>query len=195
MKKTNAFTLVELIIVLLMIILIMAIIKPAIRPPGGDPGHIFCLGNLRALAKGWLMYSQDNRDYLISGDIGQAEYDWINEPIPDYSQEQNLKLNKEQNRIQKGALWKYVMNMNAYHCFSDRRMYEERGPWLSYSIVGGLNGQDRYEQEERNYSVAVKYSQIKKPEEKIVFVEEDAISGSNPRSWQIYDPDDLNKWT
>ena len=43
--------------------------------------------------------------------------------------------------------------------------------------------------------MATKIEQIKFPEEKIVFVEEDAEFGWNPRSWQIYDPQDQTKWT
>ena len=195
MKKPNAFTLVELILVILIIILLLFILEPILLTTSRHPFLVpECLSNQCRLTQSWLMYSQDNRDYLIGGDIGQAEYDWINEPISDHDQE-NKSIDEERETIKKGPLWIYVNDINVYHCPNDRRLFDDGGPYLSYSIVGGLNGQDRYEEGKRNYTVTVKYSQIKKPEEKIVFVEEDAVNGFNPRSWQIYDPDDLNKWT
>ncbi|RLG31548.1 hypothetical protein DRN98_06480 [Methanosarcinales archaeon] len=101
----------------------------------------------------------------------------------------------QKTNIQKGKLWPYVKSIQAYHCPSDKRLVGNNGPFLGYYIVGGLNGQDRYETDKLKYKVATKYDQIEKPEEKIVFVEEDAEFGWNPRSWQIYDPQDLTKWT
>lgn len=137
------------------------------------------------------MYTDENKGNLIGGDIGQSEYDWIPKPVvTDRTDIEGQKTN-----IQTGKLWPYVKNIKAYHCPADKRLEENDGPYFSYSIVGGLNGQDRYEGDKRNYKVATKYDQVKYPEEKIVFVEEDAEFGWNPRSWQIYDPEDETKWT
>jgi prepilin-type processing-associated H-X9-DG protein len=137
------------------------------------------------------MYNDENKGSLIGGDIGQSEFDWIPKPVvTDQSDIEGQKTN-----IQNGKLWPYVKNIKAYHCPSDKRLEEDDGPYLSYSLVGGLNGQDRYEEEKRNYRVATNIDQIKFPEEKIVFAEEDAEFGWNPRSWQIYDPQDLTQWT
>lgn len=136
----------------------------------------------------WTCYSDDNNGVLIGGDIGQAEYDWIAKPVVT----DRTDIDGQKTNIRNGKL--YVNNIKVYHCPADDRLDDDQGPWLSYSIVGSLNGQDRYEEDTRNYNVVTKYDQITCPEEKIVFVEEDAEFGWNPRSWQIYDPEDITKW-
>ncbi len=137
------------------------------------------------------MYADENKGDLIGGDIGQAEYDWIPQPVVSDS----IDIEGQKTNIRNSKLYPYVKNIEAYHCPADKWFDYNNDPYLSYSIVGGLNGQDRQEVDSRNYKVATKYDQVEFPEEKMVFVEEDTEVGWNPRSWQIYDPQDQTKWT
>ena len=191
MRTNKGLTASELIMVIIIIVVLFWLFIPPLPNERVQATMVVCLGNTMTLAKGWIAYSDENQSTLIGGDIGQSEYDWIPKPVViDSTDIEGYKSN-----IQKGKLWPYVNNIRAYHCPNDKRLDDDDGPYLSYSIVGGLNGQDRYEEDKRKYKVATKFDQIEFPEEKIIFVEENAEFGWNPRSWQIYNPQDLTQWT
>ncbi len=190
MRTKNGLTIIELLIVIAIIAVLITILVPITTHPHPLSKGAVCLRNMMALTKSWCMYTDENKGDLIGGDIGQTEIDWIPKPVvSDPTDIEGQKTN-----MQNGKLWPYVKYIESYHCPADKRL-DDDGPYLSYSIIGGLNGQDRYEEDTRNYNVATKYDQVEFPEEKIVFVEEDAEVGWNPRSWQIYDPQDQTKWT
>jgi prepilin-type N-terminal cleavage/methylation domain-containing protein len=59
-----AFTLVELLVVIAVIAALAALLLPALARAKSTARTTSCLNNKRQLAVAWLMYAQDNRDYL-----------------------------------------------------------------------------------------------------------------------------------
>jgi prepilin-type processing-associated H-X9-DG protein len=97
-------------------------------------------------------------------------------------------LEQRKEGIKRGALYEYSKNVGIYHCPKDKT-----GNFRSYSIPGCLSGME----EEKNpmnprWKVLVRLSQVKRPAEKYVFLEETETRGFNMESWEK-DPDGI-RW-
>ena len=67
MTRRQAFTLVELLVVIAVIALLMAILFPALNKSRERGKRIVCLSNLRQLTFAWIMYAQANDEKLVNG--------------------------------------------------------------------------------------------------------------------------------
>ncbi|HTA29900.1 MAG TPA: prepilin-type N-terminal cleavage/methylation domain-containing protein [Candidatus Cybelea sp.] len=63
-RRARAFTLVELLVVIAVIAVLAALLLPVLAKAKSQARTTYCLNNKRQLALAWLMYAQDNRDYL-----------------------------------------------------------------------------------------------------------------------------------
>jgi len=183
MKRT-AFTLIELLVVIAIIAILMSILLPSLRLARDQANRVYCLSNVRSLTDAWFMYHGDNDDKLVNGDVRTSSFQdglfWV-EPPQDSSGTTNSDptLEDELRGIEQGALYKYIKNVDAYRCpADDRKRNPDRATFRSYSIAGGMNG----EEDSGSYHVeSVKlYTEIKHPSAKYVFVEE-----ADPREWSM----------
>jgi len=169
--KIRGFTLVELLVVIAIIAILMAILIPALRAARDQAKRIHCVSNVKTLSLAWFMYKDDNDDKLVGGHIGTGN--WVLSPSGD-------SVEQKKDAIRKGALFPYVGNtVDVYRCPADRRI-KDPGQWAfrSFSIAGGANG------ESSSGSVqARKYSDIKRPSTKYIFLEEIDPRGYNIGSW------------
>ncbi len=163
-------------------------------------------------------------------------YRWVEMPLfnptdnPEYSSlpsGNDITLTTRLNGIRAGKLYPYIQDTQVYHCPSDRSWVEGSAPlqpYRSYSIGGLMNGEDFISRNGLYGSIALyrtvnfptgpkqlinaeKMSQVQRPAEKFVFVEEDALShlqlenmgsfilmqNNNPDSWwdwpAVFHPD------
>jgi len=172
--KTKAFTLIELLVVIAIIAVLMAILMPALRAAKDQARRVHCVSNVKTLTYAWLMYKDENDDKLVGGHIQSLPYMWV------YSVSSGASIEQKKDAIRKGALFPYVgKNVDVYRCPADQRLKDPRQfCFRSFSIAGGANG------EGWSGSVrAIKYSDIKNPAMKYVFLEDIDPRGDNVGSW------------
>jgi len=169
--KTRAFTLIELLVVIAIIAVLMAILIPSLSRARDHAKRIHCVSNLKTLSLAWFMYKDENDDKLVGGHTTAGH--WVLSPSGN-------SIEDKKEAIRRGALFPYVNNtVDVYRCPADFRIKDpEQFAFRSFSIAGGANGE--------NWSGSVrarKYSDLKRPATKYVFLEDIDPRGSNVGSW------------
>ncbi len=176
--KTRAFTLIELLVVMAIIAVLMAILMPSLRLAREQARSISCRSNVRTLTLAWLMYKDENDGKLVWGNTpgySSQGSSWVYLP-PDW---RNVGIEEKKECIKQGLLWPFVKKLEAYRCPSDRRM---KSPYHKYSYrtysISGLMGRQATAACER-------YSEIKQPATKYVFLTECDPRGTSLNWWQL----------
>lgn len=183
--KKGAFTLIELLVVIAIIAILMAILMPALNIAKDQARRIHCISNVKSLTLAWLLYKDDNDDKLVGG-LPQRQSDaWMlgpqgNHPNP---------LERAKEGLRQGKLFEYTKKVEVYECPSDeRRKRPNHMAYGSYSVAGGMNGEEK----EWNNRALYTYAEIEHPARNLVFVEEIDPRGWNMGSW-VMDPEG-NNW-
>ncbi len=194
MKKKNGFTLVELLVVISIIALLLAILVPALSKAREQGKALVCQTNMKGLVVSWMVYAENNNDkicgaftYNVGNFIQQwgHPWDWVWSPwnaVEDKSDpigvtKKNCTVEHKLEGIRRGSLYKYNQNFDLYKCPSDKS-----GHLVSYSIPDCLNGMEE-ERHGTRWKVLTKLSEVRKPSEKYVFLEENDTRAYNPDSW------------
>lgn len=222
MKAQKAFTLIELLVVIAVIAILMAILIPVLGAAKKQATMACCLTNHRNLLAGWIMYADDNDGYIM---CNGACYDEPTDKSPWVHRPKDLDgnnlgspapatiTNADRYRgIQEGTMWKYIKDVDAYHCPGDNRHSTRRPPrdcFRSYSIsyaFGPLRERDLSPR--GGYRYYRRMIEIAGAPQYYVFVEEEhngsrygeneggwhlPMAGgvnrlANPSSWTFYDP-------
>lgn len=200
--KERAFTLVELLVVIAIIALLMAILMPALRLVKDQAAGLLCVHNLKILSIGWYTYTIDHDGTLMGGHRlrGTNFKDkncfpdgfWINPPHDlngNYTSDTPPGILEDKLRgIRTGQIYYYVKNVKVFHCPFDARVdMPDQQAYCSYSVAGGMNGEEAYRPggpcKVNPDKVAEVYDEIKSPANKYVFVEESDDRGWNMGSW------------
>ncbi len=133
------------------------------KNPNYDPEHWYA----------WVEFPQDESGIYTGYSLGSG---WKDAPLED-----------KKRGIRNGLLYPYVMNLDAYHCKSDWRLHEnsrfgKEPAWRSYTISAGYQISSPYAMNVK------KYSHIRYPENKFVFVENLDDRGWNMGYWDIWAP-------
>jgi len=173
--RSKAFTLIELLVVIAVIAILMAILMPALQAAKDQAQRGHCVANTRTLTLGWLLY-KDDYDGKIVGGHTQTGGNWVCDA--EYTASWDVK----KQAIRDGLLYEYVgKEIKVYRCPADRRKESSAIPvaYRTFSIAGGANGETW-----ANYTAAKLYTQLKKPAQQLIFVEEMDTRGENKGSWQ-----------
>ena len=201
MKKTG-FTLIELLVVIAIIALLMALLMPALRLAKDQAMGLLCVHNLKTLSMGWFTYTVDHDGLLMGGHRKRGtnfndktcfpDGFWINPPhnaAGNYTSDTPPGVLEDKLRgIRTGQLYYYVKNVKVYHCPFDARIdMPDQLAYCSYSVAGGMNGEEAYRPggpcKVNPDKVAEVFEEIRNPANKYVFVEESDDRGWNMGSW------------
>ena len=183
----GGFTLIELLVVIAIIAILMAILLPALGLARDNGRRIRCVSNVRSLTVAWFTFQSENDGVLVGGNVprsatfkNSSEVFWV-EPPQDfdgkYTGDPSPTVEDEKRGIERGALYPYVKDVDVYRCPSDARKRTNLATFRSYSIAGGMNGEDRFSNTKRAIR---KYTEIRNASTKYVFVED-----ADPRTWNM----------
>jgi prepilin-type N-terminal cleavage/methylation domain-containing protein/prepilin-type processing-associated H-X9-DG protein len=171
--KTKGFTLIELLVVIAIIAILMAILMPALSAARDQARRIQCVSNSKSLAMAWLMYKDANDDKMVSPSVGKDC--WVDIPSSN-----TAPLEEKKNAARRGLLYPYVgKKVEVYHCPSDRRKQTGSTAYVTFSAADGCGGGGW----QNSYTPIKRYSELKNPSLKYVFIEEPDTRGYNEGSW------------
>ena len=206
--ERNGFTLIELLVVIAIIALLLSILAPSLNRAKEIARAVICTSNLGQLSKAWFMYNGANNDSIVDGAPwvdGYITYEgvtstcFVAEPQDENGNLHNTCLEDKIRGFKKGGLWKYYENYKLMNCPSDKRYRHppaEPGKASSMNTIGGYRsysigavyslvglmmsgtGEDKY--------VTTKYTEIREPSRKIVWIEEADGCGYNQNTWNMY---------
>ena len=196
--KKGAFTLIELLVVIAIIALLMALLMPALRLAKDQAAALVCISNLNTLSLAWFTYTIENDGKLMGGHrvmstdfMNTTCYPdgfWINPPHDEnfeYSGGSPELIDNKLTGIKNGLLYPYVKTVKVFHCPFDARIdIPNQYAYDSYSVAGGMNGEEAYSGCKANPDVVAEiFDEIKNPDRKYVFIEEADDRGWNIGSW------------
>ena len=182
-QRAKAFTLIELLVVVAVIAVLMAILMPALQRAREQGKRAVCLSNVKQFGLSWVMYADENDQKIVNsctvenseGHVDSEEPCWLYFHN-DWDTEQRI------DGIMAGAMWPYIGQLKIYKCPTGIR-----GEVNTYAIVDAMNGAMG---DNTMTSLGVSRAlytrrrlQIKRPGERIVFVDEGRTS---VQSWTIY---------
>jgi prepilin-type N-terminal cleavage/methylation domain-containing protein/prepilin-type processing-associated H-X9-DG protein len=172
MSRRNAFTLIELLVVIAVIAVLMAILMPALNRAREQGKRTACLNNLRQLMTGWILYADDYNDKVVPANTGLSTGAWVRWPGTNATQQQQL------DGIRAGLLFTFCPEVKLYKCPTG-----VRGEFVTYAITDAMNGYDGIPGTKENNLMVYRRMQIKRADERIVFLDEGRLS---PNSWTLW---------
>ncbi len=186
-SRPTAFTLIELLVVIAIIAILAAMLLPVLSKAKQKAKSGTCRSNLKQLAYGWMMYCDDNRDYIVNFDLKDG-------PTPNVDKPWRYRVNGSPTTLdqymlsfrtgfKQGALAPYLLNPDVAHCPGDPRASCPVGSgdspsgwfsWGSYSGIGTLNGE---------HPQLYKRTELRHPADMFLWLEENDPRGENLGSW------------
>jgi prepilin-type N-terminal cleavage/methylation domain-containing protein/prepilin-type processing-associated H-X9-DG protein len=203
-----AFTLLELLVVIALIAVLASMLLPAVGRTRERAMSVQCVGNVRQLAIAWILYSDDNNGRLannLAGTTGgkslaaKTNANWVNNNLTwDLDAD-----NTNTAGLTEASLGDYASrNAKIYRCPTDRLLSDRQqaSGWSSrvrsYSMnamVGDageatVTGKNRFNPKQ---SQSFRITEIQRPSETFVFVEEHADSIGDGSFLNVYGK---NQW-
>lgn len=176
MKKSNAFTLTELVVVVLTITLLLAVSLPALNQASEQARRAVCSGNLRALGLANQNYAADHNDWFVPA--GYSPYDDPHDNTPPEQKYCNWVMNAayrkyidiDSYRTREGLMQSPV----EFLCPSDKisndpRNISQYGVLLSYAY--DITDWDPWGGGWLNRVVGYRVDELRKPAERIQFID------------------------
>jgi len=175
--RRQAFTLIELLAVIATIAILASILLPVLSKAKIKAQRTQCFSNLRQLGYAWSMYLEESSGYLVQSYPTNNPQAWVQGNMRVAAEATNASL------LAQGKLYTYNQSASVYHCPADQGVVSGNAvlPSVrSYSMNNFMGGRDQevqpYTPYSGNYSVYTKDSDIPRPSQMWVMLDEDERS-------------------
>ena len=178
-RRSRAFTLVELLIVIGIIALLISILMPALSNARKQAQQVQCENNLRQLMTATNMYVSENQNFLPfanwgSPQSGAYDYGWL-------YQTSAANATPKQTDLQTGILYGYLKNMDVFHC----PLYDPTGAkgtniMTSYLMDGAACG---FGSTGNPAMPSYQITAVNKSAERVLYWEADETGASTGATW------------
>lgn len=160
-SKRQAFTLVEMLVVVAVILLLVALLLPALQRADAVASRIKCLSNLKQITHAWVLYAGDYTGRMVGG--------WTDTPgawVVGTANSVDTVIN--------GLLYPYIQTPKVYQCPSDLT-----GHAWSYSVNIYMGGARPAEGATYYNAQLLRLSHCARPSKTWIFIEENDTRGRN----------------
>ncbi len=135
---------IELLVVIAVIAILAAMLLPALSRAKSASQSASCMGNLKQLQAGYLMYADDNNDLQPPNKAGPDPLGGVRNLAGSWVVG-NAKTDTNSANIEAGVIYRYVGSARVYHCPADKSRVRGASVLLrtrSYSLDGWLISSD-----------------------------------------------------
>jgi hypothetical protein len=177
-NRVRAFTLVELLVVVATLAILASMLLPVLSKAKARAQRARCQNNLKQLTLSWAMYYHENDGRLTECYGSTNSYAWVLGSMKNFAQASDPDL------LQRGKLYPYNREVGIYHCPTDEGLMmggKKVSTVRSYSMNGFMGYRDPslgpIPPTATDYvPFFVKDSDLKRPSELWVFIDEDERS-------------------